>query len=226
MVREIAEHCGKCKRCTLPKAGNKLLSTMSYSTASKPLEILVIDFTELERSYSTIENVLVLTTFFTKFTQAILTKHQKAKTVTLYRWRNGLWGLGYQRIHSDQGWNFESIVIEELCKIYDITKSTTTPDHPDGNRQSECPNRTIHDCLPTLSPERKCRRLKFLPELVFAYNCTSHQLLALSLVLWQGANTPSAPHIGISESSWQECTEWITEHQKRLEKALRLFFFL
>ena len=63
MVRDIAEYCGNCKRCTLAKAGNKLHSTMSYSTASKPLEILAIDFAELERSYSTIENVLVLTNF-------------------------------------------------------------------------------------------------------------------------------------------------------------------
>ena len=44
---------------------------MSSLTASKPLEILAIDVTVLQKRSSGIENVLVLTDVFTKFTQAI-----------------------------------------------------------------------------------------------------------------------------------------------------------
>ena len=71
MVTDIAEYCGKCERCTLAKVGKKLHSIMSSLTASKPLEILAINFTVVEKSSSGIENVLVLTDVFTKFTQAI-----------------------------------------------------------------------------------------------------------------------------------------------------------
>ena len=70
-VHCIAEYCGNCERCTLAKAGKKLHLAMSSLTASKPLEILAIDVTVLQKRSSGIENVLVLTDVFTKFTQAI-----------------------------------------------------------------------------------------------------------------------------------------------------------
>ena len=54
---------------------------MSSLTASRPLEIVAIDFTVLEGNISGIENVLVLNDVFMKFRQAIPTKDQKATTV-------------------------------------------------------------------------------------------------------------------------------------------------
>ena len=81
-MTDIAEYCGKCKRCILTNAGKKLHSTTSSLTARKPLEILAIDFTVLKKSHSGIENAPGLTDVFTKFTQAIPTRDQKATTVT------------------------------------------------------------------------------------------------------------------------------------------------
>ena len=131
MVTDIAEYCGKCELCTLAKAGKKPHSTVSSLTASKPLGILAIDFTVLEKSSSGIENVLVLTDVFTKFTQAIPTRDQKATTVARVMVKEWIVRFGVpKRIHSDQGRNSEGKVIQELCKIYDITKSRTYPYHP------------------------------------------------------------------------------------------------
>ena len=224
MVTDIAEYSGKCERCTLAKAGKKLHSTMSSLTASKPLETLAIDFTVLERSCSGIENVLVLTDVFTKFTQAIPTKDQKATTVAHVLVKEWIVRFGVpKRIHNDQGRFFQSKVIQELCKIYDITRSRTASYHPKGNGQ--CSNRTMQDRLRTMSPERKPRWPEFLPELVFAYNCTSHSTTGYSpyFLFFGREPTLQVDHMLGSMSQVEgECTEWITEHQECLEKAFEL----
>ena len=118
MMADVADYCRTCGRCTLAKAGKKLHPTMSSLTATRPLEILAVDFTLLERSTGGIGNVLVLTDVFTKYTQAIPTKDQKATTVARVLVKEWIVRFGVpKRIHSDQGRNFESKVIQELCKM-------------------------------------------------------------------------------------------------------------
>lgn len=48
--------------------------------ASRPLEVIAVDFTVLEPTTNGQENVLVVTDIFTKFTQAFPTREQKADT--------------------------------------------------------------------------------------------------------------------------------------------------
>lgn len=225
LASDVADYCRKCERCTLAKAGKKLHPTMGSLTASRPLEILAIDFTVLEKSSSGIENVLVLTDVFTKFTQAIPTKDQKATTVARVLVKEWFVRFGVpKRIHSDQGRNFESKVIQELCKIYDITKSRTAPYHPEGNGQCERFNRTMHERLRTLPPERKRKWPEFLPELVFAYNCTPHSTTGYSPYYLFFGREPTLPvdHLLGSSGPVEECTEWIVEHQERLDQAFKL----
>ena len=130
-----------------------------------------------------------------------------------------------RRIHSDQGRNFESKVIQELCKIYDITKSRTSPYHPEGNGQCERFNRTMHNRLRTLSPERKRKWPEFLPELVFAYNCTPHSTTGYSPYYLFFSREPTLPVdylLGSVSQVEGESAEWIAEHQECLEQAFRL----
>ena len=228
MVIDVAEYCRKCERCTLAKGGKRLHPTMGSLTASRPLEVLAIDFTVIERSSSGVENVLVLTDVFTKFTQAIPTKDQKATTVARVLVKE--WFVRYgvpKRIHSDQGRNFESRVIQELCMVYGITKSRTAPYHPEGNGQCERFNRTMHDRLRTLIPEKKRKWPEFLPELVYAYNCTPHSSTGYSPHFLFFGREPVLPVDYVLGSLGQEhkggCVEeWIAEHHKRLEVAFKL----
>lgn len=64
---------------------------------------------------------------------AFPTKDQTATTTASVLWENLICNLGFpKRVHSDQGANFESEIMAELCKVAGV-KSRTTPYHPRGN---------------------------------------------------------------------------------------------
>ena len=118
--------------------------------ATAPLDVLAIDFSVLEPASDGRENVPVITDIFTKFTQAIPTKEQKAKAVATALVNNCFVRFAVpSRIHSDRGRSFDGSVIRELCRMYDIDKTKTTPcEHFNG---------TMHNLLRTLSEDNKRR---------------------------------------------------------------------
>jgi hypothetical protein len=59
------------------------------------------------------------------------------------------------RLHSDQGHNFESKVIQELFKIAGMEKYQTTTYHAIGNKQTELLKLTLLGMLGTLDSEGK-----------------------------------------------------------------------
>jgi hypothetical protein len=192
--------------------------------ASRPNEILAIDYTVLEPSSSGLENVLVMTDVFTKYTLAVPTRDQRAETVAqvlVVEWfcKFGVPG----RIHSDQGRNFESSLIRQLCNLYKVEKSRTTPYHPAGNGQCERFNRTLHDLLRTLPPSSKRDWALCLPQVLFSYNTTPHQSTGESpyyLMFGQEPRLPVDFLLGrVEETTAGHVHEWVVEHQTRLRVA-------
>ena len=53
------------------------------------------------------------------------------------------------QLHSDQGRQFESVLISEICKLLQIHKFRTTAYHPQGDGLVEHFNRTLLDMLAT-----------------------------------------------------------------------------
>ena len=82
METHVRNWIRKCERCTvskLPIPGVK--PKIKSLIASRPLEVICIDFTQLEKASDGRENVLVITDAFTKYTIAVPTRNQKATTV-------------------------------------------------------------------------------------------------------------------------------------------------
>lgn len=112
-----------------------------------------MDFLSLEPDTSSTKNILVLTDHFTKFVVA----NQKAKTVAKCLWDNFIVYYGIpERLHTDQGPDFESQLIKELCEMAGIKKVRTMPYHPRGNPVERF-NRTLLSMLGTLETHQKMK---------------------------------------------------------------------
>lgn len=117
----------------------------------------------------------MLTDHFTKFAIAIPTPNQKARTVAKRLWDNFMVYNGVpEGLHTDQGPDFESKLIKELCEVAGIKKCRTTPYHPRGNPVERF-NRTLLDMLGTLEAKQKSKWKDFVKPLVHAYNCTKNE---------------------------------------------------
>ena len=117
MYRDIKNWIQGCERCSISKSPIPAIrNPLGHLIASRPLEIVAIDFTLLEPSTDHTENVLVITDVFSKFTVAVPTKDQTAKTSAAALVKEWFQKYGApQRIHSDQGRQFESALIQDLC---------------------------------------------------------------------------------------------------------------
>ena len=107
-------------------------------------------------------------------------------------------------LHSDQGRDFESRLIKGLCRVANITKTRTTPYHPQGNAQTERFNLTLLAMLGTLEEDKKKAWPEFVAPLVHAYNCTRHASTGYSphfLMFGQQLRPPIDLALGINLSS-------------------------
>lgn len=181
---------------------------MKSFLASWPLEVMAVDFTLLEPTTDGSENGLVIADVFTKFTQAFATWDQKADTTAKVLLREGFMKYGVPEwLHSDQGRSFKSEVIAELCKLYEVKKSRTTPQYPTGNAQCKRFNHTLHELLRSLPPKAKRRWPEHLAELVYTY-VSLHSIIGLFGV---------DPHL-------LETHDWLAVHQRRLKEAYECAF--
>ena len=164
-------HCSRCLRRKTPPQ----VAPLQPILVTQPLELVHMDYLSLEPSKGNIENVLVITDHFTKYALAYPSKTQTAQATARILWDNFICHYGFpERFISDQGRNFESDLIKELCKIAGVKKVHTTPYHPQGNGQCERFNSTLCNMLGTLSEEEKSDWKSHLGCMTHAYNCTKH----------------------------------------------------
>ena len=179
---DVSRHVAQCKVCAMGKEeGIRAKTKLGTVEASRPWEVLAMDFTLLDPSRDGKENVLVITDVFSKYSFAFATKNQRAGTVAKILVEEIFNRFGIpEKLHSDQGRNFESRLVQELCTYYHVEKSRTSAYHPEGNGGCERFNRTLHGMLTTLGSEQRQQWPRYLASLTAIYNSTPHPVTGFS----------------------------------------------
>ena len=82
MFQDATNYGKTCPQCQTAKGDYTDPKTKPGSIiANNPMDLLCIDVTKVDPSKSSKENILVLTDAFTKFSQAFVTRNQKALTI-------------------------------------------------------------------------------------------------------------------------------------------------
>ena len=93
--------------------------------------LVCMDIVSLETAVGGYHSVLVLIDHFTQYSCAFPARNQEARTVVKILVDEFFVHCGIpERLHSDQGANFQNKTVARLCKMLGIKKSRTTPYHP------------------------------------------------------------------------------------------------
>jgi len=221
-VLNKVQHCRNCVCRKTPTDVAPLVSVVS----TQPLELVCMDYLSLEPSQG-YANILVITDHFSKFAVAVPTKNQSAVTTARALYQDFIVRYGTpRRIHSDQGANFMSKVIKELCALLEIDKSRTTPYHPMGNGLCERFNRTLLQMLGCLAEEKKRSWKNHLASVIHAYNCTRHASTGFSPYELLFGRTPVLPvdvRFGLgAKSRFTPHTEFVQDLHDSLQAAWKV----
>ena len=182
MESDIEHYITNVCRCLKQRRPHqKKRAPMQSITSSSPMDLISIDFVHLETSSGGYEYILTIVDHFSRFLQAYATKDKSAKTAARYLYQDFIprFGIPARLLH-DQGKEFENGLFHHLEKLCGITRSRTTPYHPETNGQCERMNQTIIAMLRTLEESQKSRWKDSLNHLAHAYNCTRNSSTGFS----------------------------------------------
>ena len=227
MYAEVEDWIKRCERCVLRKTPTTQRAPLVNIKTSQPMELVCTDFLTLETSKGGYHHILVITDHFTRYAQAVPTRNMTAKTTAEAIWQNYLVHYGFpKKLHSDQGANFESRLVKELCKLAGVKKTRTTPYHAMGDGATERFNRTLLNMLGTLNPDEKPDWKAHISPLVHAYNATRHDSTARSPFFLMFGREPRLAVdlvLGVPEEEGQPTyCKYVEALRKRLQEAYKL----
>ena len=164
-----------------------------------------------------------MTDHFTQYAQAYVTWSQTALTTAKALWDNFIVHYGLpKKILSDQGRNFKSELIVDLCRLMGTEKLGTSPYHPQTNRQCERFNCTMTGMQGILSPEQRSDWKGSIGALVHTYNCTRDSAIGFSPCFLRYGRQPHLPiDVTLGLAQYSVATPTSTKYVEKLREHVR-----
>ena len=228
MMEDAKQYVSSCRRCQVAKGKQQLAPLQPYH-ADAPMELVHIDYLTTEhRKTGNDVNILIITDHYSRFPQAIKTKNQTALTTAQAAYDHFFSKYGFpEKIVTDQGTIFESMLFKDLCKVANITKLRTTIYHPQGNGNSERFNSTLINMIRTLEQEQKVKCTRHLNTLCSAYNSTVHSSTGFCLYWLMMGRKPRLdvyfnPGRNLPEHGSSSSSKYIQDLERRLQWSFKL----
>ena len=187
------KHVQKCCQYVIFNVWQQM-TPMESIIATHLLELVHIDYLCLKPKKGKAGNVLVVMDHFTWYAQAYVTQSQMAQTMAKVLWDNFIIHSGLpEKILLDQGRNFESELIADLCKLTCTMKFRTSPYHPQTNGECKRFNSTLINMLGMLLPEQKSDWKGSIGMLGHAYNCIFNSTMGFSPYFLMYGRQPQLP---------------------------------
>ena len=201
--KTVTKHIQLCNVCNHKNSPiNRNTAPLGHISVSQPFTFWALDYMgPLPETSRGNKHILVVVDHFTKWCEAFATPDQKASTVAPLLVSRIFSRFGPPAVlHSDQGRNFESTLLHEICNFMGITKTRTTSYHPQCDGQTERQNRTIQAMLSAFASNRRDDWDLWLDSVTFAYNTSKHDALGISpyeVVFGQSPRLPIELKLGM-----------------------------
>ena len=174
--KETVQYVKSCSVCACvkdpPPSRANLKPILDFE---KPFDKVGVDILELSTTNSGNKYVVVFTDYLSKWVEAFPLKNQKAETIAKIFINEIVTRHSAPReLLSDQGANFMSKLVKDVCKYFEINKINTTPYNPKCDGLTERFNKTLCKMLAVYSDSNQTNWDLYLPLVLFAYR-TSQQ---------------------------------------------------
>ena len=229
MVNDITDYVRNCLKCAQRKPyGQSKAPLKPMPAATRVWERIAMDIVgPVEVSRNGNRYILVLSDYASRFVMTVPMVDQTAKTVAHHLVNEILTKYGApEQILTDQGTNFLSELVTQICKLFKIKQLKTTSYHPQTDGLVERFNRTLCDMLACYVNEDPEAWDVFLPFVTFAFNTAEQATIKNNpfyLFYGREANLPNElventryrfteDDIEVYKQRWQTALAFAKEH--------------
>ena len=179
MAKDIQKWTRACHSCQIIKGMGKHTTRMSLKTeeVTRPMQRVGVDVLgPWPMTASGNRFIIIYQDYFSKWVEIFAARHHTAHVVAEILVKEIISRYGtMERLHSDQGREFESQIYQEVCRMWDIKKTRTSPYTAWSNGQVERINATVKTMVKHYVDSAQNTWDRFLHYLRMAYNFTEHK---------------------------------------------------